>query len=266
MFGGQWQIVRRRGIADVGVGGHPHHGSRGLDVVDGRQQLRPIRLGHLRFRVVGGGQNALQRAVLREQRGRRLLADARHAGQPVGRIAPQQRQFGICRSGPVDRDAVLLGDLGGPVLRRLRQAATEVEHPDRHRVVANQLKQIAVAADDDDGVFALPGCQRAQHVVGLAGRRTGGGDAECVQDLHDHVDLRGEIVGHLFDVGLARRFLLGDAVRLVRRDQVNPPLRPPVVITAHHQAGGPLAGDNRGDGVEEATHGVDRTPVGRRDR
>ena len=44
--------------------------------------------------------------------------------------------------------------------------------------------------------------------------------------------------------------------------QVDPPLRPPVVVAAHHQARRPLAGDHRRDGVEEAAQRVDRPPSG----
>ena len=154
----------------------------------------------------------------------------------------------------------------GPHFVAFARPRPEIEHPDRHRLVANQLKQVAVAAHDDDGVLALAAGQRAEHVVGLAVRRARGRNAERVQDLHDHVDLGRQVVGHLFDVGLARRLLLGDTVRLVGGDEVHPPLRPPVVVAAHHQPGRPFAGDDGGDGVEEAAQGVDGPAVGRGDR
>ena len=60
--------------------------------------------------------------------------------------------------------------------------------------------------------------------------------------------------------------LLLDAVRLVRRDQVDPPLRAPVQVQAHHQPRRALAGDQRRDGVEEAAQRVDGSAVGRGDR
>jgi hypothetical protein len=77
------------------------------------------------------------------------------------------------------------------------------------------LKQIAIAADHDDRITALLECQGAENVVGLTCRRSCRRNAERVQYLQDHVDLWGEFVGHLFDVGLVARFFDGDAVRLV---------------------------------------------------
>ena len=53
----------------------------------------------------------------------------------------------------------------------------------------------------------------------------------------------------------------------VRRDQVDAPLRAPVVVAAHHQPARSLARDQRRDGVEESrAQRVDGAPVGRGDR
>ncbi len=81
--------------------------------------------------------------------------------------------------------------------------AAEIEHPDRHGIVGDHLQQVAVAADHDDRIAAFRRRQRAQHVVGLEALGARRGDAEGVQQLHDHVDLRRQVVGDLLDVGLA---------------------------------------------------------------
>ena len=73
-----------------------------------------------------------------------------------------------------------------------------------------------------------------------------------------------ERVRDLLDV--RRAGLLGDdPVRLVRRQQVDPPLRAPVVVPAADQVGGPVVADQPGDEVEQPAHRVDRRAVGRLD-
>ena len=58
---------------------------------------------------------------------------------------------------------------------------------------------------------------------------------------------------------------LGHPVRLVRRDQVDPPLRAPVVVPARDEFGRLELGDQPRDRVERAADGVDRRAVGRGD-
>ena len=79
------------------VGGHPDHQRRDVQVVRGGLEAGP--LGALEQRVAIG-QRAAQRgqvAVPVDQRGRGLLADARHPGQPVAGVAAQRREVGVGR-------------------------------------------------------------------------------------------------------------------------------------------------------------------------
>ena len=55
--------------------------------------------------------------------------------------------------------------------------------------------------------------------------------------------------------------VLGDAVRLVGGDQVDPPLRPPVGVHAGHQVVGVMV-DQPVDEFEQPAHGVHRCAVG----
>jgi hypothetical protein len=153
----------------------------------------------------------------------------------------------------VDGDAVLLGDFGGAVQRRLGQPAPDVEHPHGHVFVADELQQVAVPADHHDRIATFLRGEGAKDVVGLEPGRPARRYSEGVQHRHDHVDLRTQLVGHLFDVRFTGRTLLLDAVRLVRRNQVDAPLWPPVEVEAHDQAGRPLPADQRGHGVQEST-------------
>ncbi|CFE48522.1 Uncharacterised protein [Mycobacterium tuberculosis] len=79
------------------------------------------------------------------------------------------------------RQPVALGDLGRSEQGGLGKAAAQVEHPDRDRIVGDHLQQVAVSADHDYRVAALPGCQRAQHVVGFESRGACHRDPERVQ-------------------------------------------------------------------------------------
>ena len=54
----------------------------------------------------------------------------------------------------------------------------------------------------------------------------------------DHLDLRGQVVGHLLDIGLPAGVFLFDPMRLVRRDAIDPELRAPVEVQADHQPAG----------------------------
>ena len=84
--------------------------------------------------------------------------------------------------------------------------------------------------------MAGAGRERADHVVGLVAVGADDADAERVEHLEDDRDLHLERVGDLLDVG-GGGDLLDHAVRLVRRDQVDPPLRAPVVVPAADQVG-----------------------------
>jgi hypothetical protein len=160
-------------------------------------------------------------------------------------------------------DAVLLPDHGVGDLLVPADAAGGVEHADPGLVV-DELEEVAVAGDDLDRHPGIGG-QRPDHVVGLVAVGARDRDAERVQDVDDDRDLRLERVGDLFDVGAAGHDVL-DPVRLVARDQVDPPLRPPVVVPAAREVGGSVLLDETADEVQQAAHRVDRRAVGRGDR
>ena len=70
-----------------------------------------------------------------------------------------------------------------------------------------------------------------------------------------------ERVGHLLDVRLVAGAVGDDPVRLVRRDQVDPPLRAPVVVPAAHEVGRLVLADQPADEVDQPADGVDRRAV-----
>ena len=76
--------------------------------------------------------------------------------------------------------------------------------------------------------------ERADDVVGLVLGGADDRDAEGIERLADDRDLHLERVGHDLDVGPVCDDL-GDAVGLVARDQVDPPLRAPVVVPARDE-------------------------------
>ena len=83
-----------------------------------------------------------------DQLGRRLLADAGHAGQVVARVAAQRGVLRVLRR----RHAGALDDAGLVVERVVADAAAVVEHLDVG--VLDELVGVAVAGDDDDVVAA----------------------------------------------------------------------------------------------------------------
>lgn len=81
-------------------------------------------------------------------------------------------------------------------------------------------------------------------------------------------NLRRESVRNLFLVGLggAGRGLLGDPVRLVGGDQIDPPLRAPVEVHAGDQVIGVVVLDEPGDEVQQTAYRVHRGAVRSLDR
>ena len=146
-----------------------HHRDQAL------REVEPLRgpveaLALLRLEVGLGGDDRLQGAVLLQQQGRALLADA---GNPlhVVRGIPHQAQEVHHLLGP---DAHALLDAGA-VMPDL--AFLGVEHLDVELVI-HQLQQVLVGAHDDRGQAVgggLPG-QGGQHVVGLVAVQLHDGD------------------------------------------------------------------------------------------
>src|SRR5690606_25456023 len=120
--------------------------------------------------------------------------------------------------------------------------------------VVDELEQVAVAGDDVDRAV-IGRRQGADDVVGLVLGGSDDGDAERAEHLADDRHLRLERVGDDLDVG-AGRDLRGDAVGLVAWDEVDAPLRAPVVVPAGDELGGGEVGDEPGYRVEGSAHGV----------
>ena len=129
------------------------------------------------------------------------------------------------------------------------------------RCVVDELEEVAVAGDDVDGHL---GARRegADDVVGLVVVGAHHADAERGEHLEDDRDLRLERVGHHLDVGRVTLHDVLDAMGLVRRHQVDAPLRPPVVVPRADQVTGGVVADQPGDELQQAAHRVDVGAVG----
>ena len=114
---------RRRGRHSIGRVAAEHHQ---LVVRPDPRLVLGERRAQLRRLLVDVGEDAVEAAVGVDQLGRGLLADARHAGQVVARVAAQRRVLRVLRG----RDAGLLDDAGLVVERVVADAAPVVEHLD----------------------------------------------------------------------------------------------------------------------------------------
>lgn len=134
----------------------------------------------------------------------RLLADARDAGQVVGRVAAQRREVGVLGGG----QSVLLEDLLRREAGQLGDALGRVE--DRG-VLADQLEGVPVAGDDQH-VEALGlglGGEGGDDVVRLEALDGEAGYVHGVEQLADQLDLPLELVRGLGAVRLVLGELLG---------------------------------------------------------
>ena len=158
-------------------------------------RLRPADLVDVRVEFV-------QRAVLLEKLDRRLLADARHAGDVVRAVAGERLEVDEL----LRRQAVALLDLLQPVSRRHRIGpARRVENL---HLLVDQLEHIAVAGHDEHVVPFAAGLvgQRAEDIVGLVVSVGENRDVERAQHGFDARHLRAHVVGH----GVARRLVFGE--------------------------------------------------------
>ena len=142
-------------------------------------------------------ENTLDRAVLLQQPGGGLLADAPHAGDVVRGVADEalvvRDLIGAQAIALVDGRLVVAGDVVGATARR--------QHADRGR---DQLHGVEVAGDDQ-GLGTGGGClagQRADDVVGLEALDLVDGDAEGVDHLVHALELLRQRLGHRRPVGL----------------------------------------------------------------
>ena len=206
---------------------------------------------HRRTGVARGGDDPVQVSVLAQQRGSGLRADPRDARQSV-RGVPDEH--GVVRVRPrvvARRQVEALGHDPRGVREPLLHPGPHVHDGGRRR---GQLEQVAVARDDQH--LAIASGQRCQHVIGLRVLRPGLGEARGAEDLADRADLRGQGFGGVL---LA---VVTHPVRLVRRQQLHPPVRAPLPVQGGHQARRRVLLDQHGDHVAEPAHRVGRGAVG----
>ena len=227
------------------------------EVVAGGGEAGAGRRLHAARGIFGGGDDPAQVSVVGEQRGCGLLADAgdaRAGRRRSPRAWPRSRRIGR-------RGRRTSGARPPPVTHlQVAHAASGID--DAHvPLVVDELEQVAVAGHHIHRSVGA-GRQRSDHVVRLGESRADDRDADGVEHLPDHRHLRDQRFGSLLDVH-ATRHDLRHPVRLVARDEVDPPPRAPVVVPAGDQRVGTVVGHELGDDVEEAAHGVDRGAVGR---
>ena len=236
--------------------GDTHHGGCHVEVGRRGLEVEPARTLDRGVAAVHGRPQRGQRAVLGDQLGSGLVADAPDTGQPVTGVAAQHRHLEVRLAGG-HGVPLLQVRLGGDV-GLAHSALARVEHPDAVRVV-DELEQVPVAGDDVHRHHpAVAVGEGADDVVGLEPRGAQACDADRAQRLSDERYLGGEVVGRLLGDGGA----LDEPVGLVRGDEVNPPLRPPVVVPAGDEVGRAVCRDEGGDHVDEATQRVGRGLVG----
>jgi len=170
--------------------------------------------------------------VAADQRGSTERPNATQPGQPVRRISPQDREVGV----PAARDLVAAGDLG--LVDDGQTRLLRIQHTDAR--ILNEREQIAVTAGDLDRPADLRS-QRGDHVLGLVARRPDHIDADGTQDPVDHRDLRHE----------TRRNRFGGAMLLVASKLLDAPLRPPIDIVRHRDAGRAALDDQTSQAEEE---------------
>ena len=159
------------------------------------------RCAKFRGLVLDVSEDPVEVAIGLDQLGRRLLADARDAGEVVTAVAAQCRILRILSRG----DTRLLKDPRLVVQRVLAHAALVVEHA--HEGIADELVAVAVPRDDDDLVaqlFALPG-DRADDVVGLEPDEVDRRHIERLQHLTDESHLLAEDVRRRLTLRLVLR-------------------------------------------------------------
>ena len=158
---------------------------RGVHGRDSSEQPQLLRLR----REASGFERRLERAVLGEQRRRRLRPDAFRARQLVGRVAAERDEVGHL----LRLDAVALAHLGRTDARDLAHAARRLQ--DR-RALARELEEIAIRGRDEDGaLLLLLGCDDGAHeVVRFVARRLRRREPERLDELGQQVELLEQVV------------------------------------------------------------------------
>ena len=162
------------------------------------------RVSHaLALDLIGVGQDLLQAAEPFDEAGCRLLADATHTRDVVGRVADQRQVVGdVPGIDPEALDGVLRGD---PLLVDSRGSAAARIEEVRH--VIDELIEVLVARHDH-GPYALLrrlSGQRPDHVVRFPVGDLDHGNAEGFHDFAHPGQRGGHLVGHLLSRGLVLR-------------------------------------------------------------
>ena len=142
----------------------------------------------------------LERPELADELGRRLLADAGHARDVVGRVALERLVIDHLARNEIEP----LGDPGRVVQDRVLDARACGHEP---RVVGHELEHVEITGDDRGLQAAALGVDRdrADDVVGLVARQLVDGDAQRLHHLANLGELVAQVVGH----ALAGRLVLG---------------------------------------------------------
>ena len=162
----------------------------------------------VRFDLVEPLVQGIERAVLADQLGRRLLANPRDTRDVVGRVALERLVVDHLAGHKLEP----IGDLGDVVDDRVLDARAGGHQA---RLVADDLEHIEIARDDrrlEALRFGLDG-QRPDDVVGLVAGQLIDGDPERFDDLADLRELIAQIVRH----PLAGRLVVGELLVAERR-------------------------------------------------
>ena len=188
--------------------------------------------------LVGVRDDAVEAAVLVDPLGGEPVADARHAGDVVGRLAAQRGQIRVLGGRHM---VFLLDGLRRHVLEVL-EMVPRIQHGD---VVVDQLEGVAVAGQHQRAV-AGPVAQRgerADHVVALIAGLFDIGHAEGLEHALDQRQLGEQLLGRR----LARALVLGQ--HLVAEGAA-------LDVERHGETVGPLRVDDLGQHGRETPHRV----------
>ncbi len=236
----------RRVAVDVEVAPHRREQLRDPRLVRVQDDVLPAR----RRQLVDVVDHTLERAVLRDELARGLVADPRHARDVVARVALQADEVRHL----IGPDAVAGDDAVGRVDVDVGDAARRHHQAD---VVGAELERVAVGRDDagSDAVLVRTRRERRDHVVGLPPGELEVPVAERLDDRAEVRELLGEQTGHR-----APRLLVDDARGL--RGLV--PLDRPRVPRDRHPLRA-VVGEQLEEHVRESEERVRGLPVRRRE-
>ena len=236
---------------ELGVGEVELDGRVGADGRDLAADERVVDVGaqvlaHLPLHLVGVGDDLVEAAVLDDEGGGLLGADAGHAGDVVGRVALEAVEVGD----ELGRDAVV--EVVDALGRHDLHVGDALLGGDDLHVLGGELVHVAVAGEEEHlkaGLLAAAG-ERAEDVVTLPALELDHGHVERAQQVLHHGEL-------LVEGGVHRR-----ALGLVLRQHVDADLGLAAVEGADDAVG--LEGlDQLDEHVEEAEERVGRAAVRR---